>query len=394
MTIETQTRDVLLRAADEIEVQPPPVDALLGSAARRRRRIAAVVAGLSAAAVVVAVAIVSSRGGNAATPPTTPPPAPTTAPGTRLVGLNGVMASVPGAWANNRVKCGTPMGDTVIWDTDAVRLCQVVPRPEVSVLQIVDVGQNNSALVLAQQAHEPVTVGGREAYRMPTRPFAPSCPMSTQGHPVQCPYPRYEGTLYVPSLGVVLFASSPHRGVVDPILDSARLIPDGYVAIPVTTTANELEALGLRVDLPDGLGPDRVLPTDPEVGSVVAVGSTVSMIDTRVRACCIGSVVVELSRARAECGPTGGAMVTALASRAPLEDQVVLELVSEGRVVGRSDPTTLSSAVATGLSAVVSKPNDGSVDLYLRSWPDDDPASSMARIHNVSLRLPPGEVCY
>jgi hypothetical protein len=395
MTIETKARDALLRAADEIDVQPPPVDAMLGSAARRRRRMAGVVAGLTAAAVVVAVAIVSSGGDKASAPPITPPPAPTTASGTRLVGMNGVMASVPDAWANNRVKCGTPMGNTVIWDTAAIQVCQIVPRPEVSVLQIVDVGQNDSALSLAEQAREPVTVGGLKAYRMPTRHYAPSCPVANpQGEPVQCPYPRYEGTLYVPSLGVVLLASSPDRGVVDPILASARLIPDGYVAIPVTTTANELEALGLTVDLPDGLGPNRVVPTDPEVGSVVALGSTVSMIDTRVPACCIGSVVLELSHPRVECGPTGGAMVTALASRVPNDEKVVLELVSKGHVVGRSAPTTLSSAVATGLAAVVAKPTDGTVDLYVRLAKTFDPNGYMARIMNVPLRLPPGSVCY
>jgi hypothetical protein len=278
MTIETQARDLLLRAADEVDVEPPPVDALLGSAARRRRRMAAVVAGLSAAAVVVTVAIVSTGGHEVGAPVTSSPTPPTTAPGTRLVGMNGVMVSVPQDWATNRVRCGTPMGDTVFWNTGAIRLCRIVPSPEVSALQIIDLGQNGSALSLAQQAHVPVTIGDIQAYRMPTRSFAPSCPMVRPGgKPVQCPYPRYEGTLYFPSLGLVLFASSPDRGVVDPILDSAKLIPDGYVAVPLNATAAELEALGLQVDVRGDIGPDRVAPTDPPVGSVVAVGSTIAI---------------------------------------------------------------------------------------------------------------------
>jgi hypothetical protein len=395
MTIETQTRDLLLRAADEIDVEPPPVEALLGSASRRRRRIAAAVAGVSAAAVVVAVAIVGTGGDSTRAPMTSVPP--TTAPGTRLVGMNGVMVSVPQDWATDRVKCGTAMADTVFFDSGEYRLCRVTPVPRVSVLSISDVGENGSAFQLAQEARQPTRVDGVEAFRRPTYHYAPPCPDATSCGD------RYIGTLYVPSLGVVFSVSSPSRGVVDPILDSAHLIPHGYQAIPAFASLPDARAFGFDVSSQAEYAPSRsensILSVDPPIGSVVPDGAAIRVtVATGIDSpgdCCVASEVLEVSRPDVECGPTGGAMVTALASRDPFEETVVLDLVSDGHIVGHSAPTTLRSAVTTRLSAAVTGPvADGSVDLYVRLAKPLDPESYLARVLNLPLRLPPGTVCY
>jgi hypothetical protein len=327
MTIETQAHDVLHRAGDEIDVPPPPLDALLGSTARRRRRMAAAVAGLSAAAVVVAVAVLSSGGDNGAVPPPTNPAPPTTAEGTRLVGMNGVMVSVPQDWVTDDVKCGTALSDTVYFDTGAVRTCRIEPRPDVSVLHVAEVGQNDGAFQIAQEANTPVTVGGLNAFRS-SRHYAPPCPQ-----PDPCD-DRYEATLYFPSLGIVFWGSSPHQGVVDPILDSAQPIPDGYVAIPLNTTGSELEAMGLDVDLADGTGPDEVAPTSPREGSVVALGSTVTVgSPDKATANPIEKVLV--SKPLLECGSTGG-LAMSVAVESPLSEPVQVQALSNGRAVGTS----------------------------------------------------------
>jgi hypothetical protein len=391
MTIETQTRDVLLRAADEVVVEPPPIGELLGSAARRRRRIVAVVAGVSAAAVVVAVAVVSS-GGHESGPVTST--TPTTAPGTRLVGMNGVMVSVPAAWANDRVKCGTPIGDTVMWDTATVQLCQIVPSPEVSVLQIADVGQNNSALSLAQRAREPVTVGGLEAYRLPTHHFAPSCPASGPGgKPVQCPYPRYEGTLFIPSLAVVLFASSPHRGVVDPILDSARLIPDGYVAIPSAATGSELQTMGLDIDLQGGVGPFKIASTDPPAGDIVAIGSTVSVGSTSRDASDSTRPHVRIVRAHAVCGPTGGPAFT-VAVRTDRRLHVLVLVVVRGDVIGKIPATVSPNALNHVVVQQLRPAGRPYVTIKVVGLGFSMADSDLAQLPQVPRTLPPGAACY
>lgn len=58
MPTQTQARDLLHRAADQLEVGPPPLDALLDSRPSPRRRRFEVIAGALAAAGVVAAAIV------------------------------------------------------------------------------------------------------------------------------------------------------------------------------------------------------------------------------------------------------------------------------------------------------------------------------------------------
>jgi hypothetical protein len=371
MTIETQTRDVLVRAADQVDVEPPPIDAMLGSVARRRRRIAAAIAGLSAAAVVVAVAVVNSGGDERRAPSTSTPTAPTTAPGTRLVGMNGVMVSVPLDWGTNRVKCGTALADTVYFDTGEVRLCRVVPTRPVSVLRISDVGENDSAFQLAQEAHQPTTIDGVEAFRRPTRNSTPACPMSRpMDVRVECGGVSYDGVLYVPSLGVVFSVSATSRGVVDPILDSAHLIPDGYVAIPLNTTGSELQALGLQVDLRGDIDPDRVAPTQPQVGTVVAIGSGVSVgpvVDGLVPD---AHLPVTVSKPMVECGSSGGFAMSVLI-QSPSNEVVDVQVVQGRRVVGSS---TMSLAAGNGervsMDLEFLRMSGATVDVYVRGGTD------------------------
>jgi hypothetical protein len=367
MTIETQAHDVLHRAGDQIDVPPPPLEALLGSTARRRR-VAALVAGLSAGAVVVAVAVVSSDNG-AVSPPTNPAP-PTTAEGTRLVGMNGVMVSVPQNWATDHVKCGTALSDTVYFDTGAVRTCRIEPRPDVSVLHVADVGRNDGALQIAQAASTPVTVGGLQALRS-SRHYAQPCPQ-----PDPCD-DSYEAALYFPTLGVVFWGSSPRQGVVDPILDSAQLIPDGYVAIPVNTTGSELEAMGLHVDLADGTRSDDVAPTTPPEGSVVALGSTVT----------VGRGLDDMVPDTARTGLVGmnGVMVSVpqgwVTTYSHCEDSVVsaAALPNEGNSCLQLDPATVAAVYVVpiqspyaepwrSMNAVTGGPFGGSFRYATTSW--------------------------
>jgi hypothetical protein len=394
MTVETQAREVLLRAADQIDVAPPPIDAVLGAGARRRRRIAAVVAGVGAAAVVVAVAIVNTGGdGSSATPATSSPPL-TTAPGTRLVGLNGVMVSVPANWDTDRVRCGIPTADTVFFDTGEYRTCLITPTPRVSVLRISDVGENGAAFQVAQEAKQPVSVDGVDAFRRPTYHYAPSCPAGMRGGgPGSCGS-SYDGTLYIPSLGVVLTVSSLDRGEVDAILDSAHLIPDGYVAIPVNATGNELEAIGLQVDLADDLGPDQVAPTNPQEGAIVALGSTVRLApvlhdkvpDPRLP-------IATIVKAHGACGPTGGFAVDVTITAERRLNVLVLLLI-RGDIVGKA-PTKIGPDRAKHVLVQQLQPRASKeVVVEVVGLGFSMEKSLLARLPHIPRTLPPGTACY
>ena len=109
MPTETQTRDLLHRTADELEIGPPPIDSLLASPGRRRRNLTVAAAGLAAAAVIVAVAVVddsdSSSPAREVTPvapptngttPTTSSPGPVEFGPARIISAEGTCGATDG----------------------------------------------------------------------------------------------------------------------------------------------------------------------------------------------------------------------------------------------------------------------------------------------------------
>jgi hypothetical protein len=277
MLNETQTRQLLHEAGEQIPVRPESMRDLIvrGRRAARARRIAVVGAAVTAAALVVTGGLVlrlDAAGSEQHVNPT-PAQAPQPPPGKRLVGMGRIAVAVPQHWGTNEVQCGTPMSDTVVFDSEAVRLCKVKPDQPVSSLHIVP-----TSSILAQ----PFVATARPAGEIDGIPIR-----RTSSAPTRPPGAPAVGGIVVESEGVVMWVTAPDMGVVNQILDSVMVLPEGYLTVPFTAGAPGarilagIEDAGLRVrtvaERRPGMSAGSILRSDPPFGSVVAVGSTVTV---------------------------------------------------------------------------------------------------------------------
>ena len=216
----------------------------------------------------------------APTPSTSAAAPPTAAPGMRLVGVGRAVIEVPNAWGTNDVRCGTPLHDTVVIDVWLVEACGVLRPPDARSVEL----RNEPADGFV--ANERLTVDGVAAERQNT-----ACPRHPYGAKVVC-----TGAIYLPSLNAWFRASASGSdgSEVDRIL--SRIHPAGG-GVPVprvperlvaeaqadsgTEYAAAVKAAGLvprvvpRRDL--DLLPGVVLAAQPQVGSVLAPGATVTI---------------------------------------------------------------------------------------------------------------------
>lgn len=273
---EDQIRELLRKGIDDIRVGPPPTDQLVS----RGGRPAWLRHGLPAFATAMAVAIVlvgvfSLRLFSAGTDQAADPPkgnASQAPAATRLVGMGSVAVAVPEDWATNDLHCETPMSDTVVFRSEGTRLCSVVPAPVVSSLEIVATW-SDWAQPWLRQAQPAGEVDGVPVERVATR----STPSGTA-----------IGALVIKSEDVVFSVTSPDASTVDAILDSLVVLPESYVTVPydpngpTASTRQRMLDAGLEVKVQEehrpGLSAGVLLDTEPELGSVVPVGSTVTLM--------------------------------------------------------------------------------------------------------------------
>lgn len=312
MTADDETRAVLRRAGDRIDVSPVPMPLLLQEGRRaRRRRTSAVVSTCLAAVLVVAggTALAVNRIGgettrDAAAPHATDSPSPhhptqtvpgsgplSVPPGTRLVGFNGIGIAVPVEWSTNGGVCHNAMEDTVIvGDNPGVDCGFSVPPGDVSSAHLVSHAHDLWAPRYVRWDVEATgSVGGSSFVRSPTRPI------SCNGAHCQ----MFEGALSFKDRDVTLWVDSPSRHTIDSVLDSVFVLPRGFGAIPDNATPRSLTRRGFAVHEQVAYRPRLVagwlLKTTPEVGTIVARGSTVMLThSTRVAGDPCASLQVEL----------------------------------------------------------------------------------------------------
>ncbi|MEV0287861.1 MULTISPECIES: PASTA domain-containing protein [unclassified Kribbella] len=280
---ESKLTDLLDRAAERTTVGPPPIDAMHAHATRARRRRTLAVC------VTAAVAVAAAGGATALlTSPTssvTPPPVASTSPhvapaDTRLVGVGHAAIAVPAEWGTNKERCGTPTADTVMFDVGAVHLC-LSPRPAgVESVWILD-GKTRFFKFVADETFQ---LDGVRAERQRT-----SCVSESFKKVTVC-----SGAVYLPSLDVKFYAqSSTNAAEVDRILDRVTIVPD-RVGVPpfrylepgnglsAAKYAEALRALGLKPDIQTrkwpSYTPGELMRVMPEAGTMVPLGSTVTMI--------------------------------------------------------------------------------------------------------------------
>jgi hypothetical protein len=242
----------------------------------KRWAIPALAAAAVAVVVVAAVALLPDRNGESRgisnNPSTSPPSAPQAPPGTRLVGMGRLAVAVPEGWSTNDEKCGSALSNTVIFEANGVVSCEIAHRPHVSALHIVSI-TSPLALPWIYQHLAASQLDGITIKRTPTN-------TGNEGS---------AGALVARSEGVVMYVTSSHRAVVDSVLDSAMVLPAGWVTIPFNPDLpflpSELVALkrvGLNVEITRRDLPRRstgaLIGATPAFGSVVPVGSTVQLV--------------------------------------------------------------------------------------------------------------------
>ena len=275
MMSESEVRDLFAEAGDEITTRPAPVDELV----RDGRRTARVRRGLQVGGVVAVVGLVIAAGlvWRPATEPAgevaTPPHAPA---GMRLVGMGRVAVAVPEDWGTNDVGCDghSTKHESVVFDSEGSRSCRVATAyADVSSLHIVGTG-SHWARRFIERAEPARDVDGVPIAQARTREDGA----------------QFTGALIAETEDVVMWVASPDPEVVDDILNSVIVLPEGFVTVPtdpnmpLATTLAAMQSAGLEVNQVEqpkpGWSAGALISSDPPLGSVVPVGSTVTLVVT------------------------------------------------------------------------------------------------------------------
>lgn len=285
---------------EQITPDPPALDALVEGAEherrRRRRWAVAGAAALTAVVVLSGVAIQRAFDGPDDVAPSQLIPAPPD--GTRWVGAGRAVVAVPEWWTTGETQCLTPVETTVTWFSGAVADCSDPAPPgvvrEVSFLDVMDAESGYGEHML--RSMEPLaTVDGVEILEFP------GCDgwyPGTCRHLFAAPS---EGLMF----GVTLADAAD--GDYETIRDSLRILPRGATTVPldagfggytptwgdepevVPSLVDRIEAAGLRAevvqapppdpgaDLAADLVPGAYLGAEPELGSPIESGGTVTI---------------------------------------------------------------------------------------------------------------------
>lgn len=193
------------------------------------------------------------------------------------MGFGTVYVAVPGSWSHNRVECGHPVENTVVYP-DATRRCDPRRVPAVDVpISSVRFSSPPSSPVPLGELRQINEVGGNVVFA--------TTPERRQG--------LIHEVVVVLQAHVLMDVRTPDERVLDDIVDSLQPVPPGYTVVPAVVghSVNEsmglLDSAGLKVGglyvelLP---GARRSLQPAPLVtrqsvasGSLVPVGSSVGL---------------------------------------------------------------------------------------------------------------------
>ncbi len=285
---------------EQITPDPPALDALVDGAENvRRRRRRWMVAG--AAALTAAVALSGVAVQRALDDPVDVAPAqqvPTPPDGMRYVGAGQAVVAVPEWWTTGETQCLTPVETTVAWFSGAVADC-ADPAPEgvvreVSFLEVMDATSGYGEYIV--RTMEPIEpVDGVEVLE------ATGC---DGWYPGTC-----RRLFAVPSAGIAFAVTlaDAEDGDYETIRDSLRILPEGVTTVPldagfggytpsyrdepevVSSLVKKIEAAGLVAevvqapppgpdsDLAADLVPGSYLGAQPELGSAIEKGDTVTI---------------------------------------------------------------------------------------------------------------------
>ncbi|MGH3508606.1 MAG: sigma-70 family RNA polymerase sigma factor [Nocardioidaceae bacterium] len=294
---ETDGRALLGEARRE--VSPPPE---LVSDARRgvtRHRVGASLVALAAAVLVAG--LVWQLPGRVETGPS-PGPGPVKPPTSRVVGMGRLAVVVPASWGTNNVRCGVAIAATVVFDSERpAEPCSYVGAVAASVHFVSSTSVHAVPFLKAA-----TSVRALDGFALLTSP------LSTSGQPRM-----FSQAVVLPANQVLMWVQARSRAVVRRIVGSVRIVEPNHVAIPfdangpAQATRAEIGGTGLRVvqdEVPSSLAPGSLVGTSPAVGTVVPVGSTVTvLISTRDRPVYPWA---ELARLGITVHPAGGARPT------------------------------------------------------------------------------------
>ncbi|MBA3266144.1 MAG: META domain-containing protein [Nocardioidaceae bacterium] len=207
-------------------------------------------------------------------------------PGNRLVGMNGIAVEVPKDWGTNETqpaKCdgeSVPVANTVVFPVEGGLFLTPCMLPQGwSSLHVVSL--DDSAVAEAIPDYEAAgDIDGVPVFRSHVRPRI--CGRS-------CLPNQFNGALILPSENVLMFVNSPQKSIIEDVLGSVRLIPEGYTAVPNlaglyddSEVAPIVQEAGLIWEnrCPEGADCDiaPIEATDPAAGSVVPVGTPVRAV--------------------------------------------------------------------------------------------------------------------
>jgi hypothetical protein len=291
---EREVTALLERRAAAVPTSDPAIDEILHAARRDsgpHRHRTAFLAAAAVLALLLGIGIVwDAARDEMSRPSPVDRPLPVN-DGYRWVGMNGIAVEVPLSWATDAVRCGKPSSDTVVFHVMDVQnlSCGLGATADFSVIDF-EVASTSGGLQNVTDRSTtidgvPARIGdASRVISLGTPDPADGCSGSALG----C-FPLYSGAIYVPSLDVVVWVESPHKQTVTDIVDGARVIPDGYVAVPDVTGMQQsvaADTLGRQGLAPDSVCPhgapacDGSLTVDqifPLPGSVVPAGSHVAM---------------------------------------------------------------------------------------------------------------------
>lgn len=287
---DDETAHLLDSLAEGVESRAPLQDILrAGRVAARRRRAQRFVTGAVAAVVLVAGATTAVQGFAGNDRPASDVPASgdadpvlTVAPGMRLVGIGRVVLEVPETWGTQEVACsGQPVVDTIYFESTSDLCLVYVDQDRTSSVGLFRLDTPRGRAEASFADTEESMINGMSAFRGPAR-----CPDDIPTE--QCIGFAETELIVVPSEGVVLTIRA--GGDADADIDSLRLLPEGYTTVPYIEpgtpngpAGNLILGARLRVDqawepAPGGYsGRIPVTVVAPEAGSVVAVGSIVTI---------------------------------------------------------------------------------------------------------------------
>lgn len=279
----------LIELVERVRVDPPPIHSVVaaGRAARRRRR-GAILAGTTAVLAVGAAFAVSANSGSdreevAADNPTTTNPS--LGDDTVLVGVNGAAVEVPASWRDIPAEC-----EEGAWSENAV----YHPWPGDCVPSE---AAGTSFLRFAANLDQRRIVGLRPAGVIDGHEIVEGEVVCELSNPAQCSL-----TFGIPDLDAYFTVGTPQEAspgvgsptMIDEIRGSLRLLQDGHVAVPpigtmpgkLGPTEQTLLEAGFEVQVDTDeyvcaesascIG-DAVTSIDPEPGTVVPAGSTVTI---------------------------------------------------------------------------------------------------------------------